>query len=324
MSVTGESVEAAFIALMGASLVLAAVRLRGQGALTWSTAVVLGAAGAAALVWKGSLAFGYSEDSTGWVELAETGFFLLFTSALLLWSSGLLARHARLLQEAARVRTQLVNVVGHDLAGPVTALKAQLFVLRRGVSPDDVRHVDAAASAVGRMERLVGDLRDLALADARKLRVETHPLDVGAVLEDVALGLRASFEAQGLRLVTQVPAGLRATGDAQRVAQVAANLLTNARKFTPAGGQVVLRAVAQPRGVRIAVVDEGRGLLPAEAARLFQPFSQVHAPAEAREGGTGLGLYICRSLVEAQGGRIGVQSDGLGKGCTFWFTLPPA
>jgi len=306
----------------------ALVRSRPVDRVTGSSLLL---AGLAAFAWKAPLFAGYSEDDYSLVELQETVFFVFLTLALFLWSSGLLARHARMLRAANdsllasnRARERLVHTISHDLAGPLSPIKIQMTLLAR--NPDDPAAVRERAETVGRnverMERLIGDLRDVALLDAGQLAIAPNAIDLAAVLRDAAATLRPKLEGNGIRLETSWPEPLPATADPQRVGQVLLNLLGNAGKFTPSGGTVRLEARTDGDRVVVAVADTGRGLEPDEAARLFQPFSQVHGDGESRERGTGLGLYICRSLVEAHGGRIRVESRGRGQGSTFTFDLP--
>jgi signal transduction histidine kinase len=104
--------------------------------------------------------------------------------------------------------------------------------------------------------------------------------------------------------------------------QVMGNLLSNALKFTPSGGRVAVQVTVEETRVQVDVTDTGRGLSQDEIARLFEPFSQVHAPGEIKERGTGLGLYISREILERHGGRVWAGSGGRGIGSTFSFVLP--
>ncbi|MCA1819117.1 MAG: HAMP domain-containing histidine kinase, partial [Halobacteriales archaeon] len=138
-----------------------------------------------------------------------------------------------------------------------------------------------------------------------------------------AESFQESAHERGVTLTVRASGPVPVEADHERLAQVLSNLLTNALKFTPAGGAVTLRVGAGPGGgAEVAVEDSGRGLTADEAARLFQPFSQVHDPGEVKEPGTGLGLYICKGIVEAHGGRIQVKSAGRAHGSTFTFELP--
>ena len=110
--------------------------------------------------------------------------------------------------------------------------------------------------------------------------------------------------------------------DEQRITQVVYNLVSNAIRFSPAGGHIWIRSHCADGKAIVEGVDSGRGLDPSEASRLFQPFVQVHQPDEPVAGGNGLGLYISKGIVEAHGGKLSVTSAGRGHGCTFWFEIP--
>jgi signal transduction histidine kinase len=145
------------------------------------------------------------------------------------------------------------------------------------------------------------------------------------MLEEITAALAAAASHKGLRLTCAWPADLPETlpGDGPRLRQVLLNLVSNAVKFTDAG-YVMLRAGRRPGpdgAVRFEVVDSGIGIAREDTELLFQPFSQVDGSDTRAHGGTGLGLAICKQLVEAMGGRIGVESSP-GAGSTFWFEVP--
>jgi len=328
-----EHVEAAAITGMGVvCLAVAITSLRRPLVLDRATASLLLVAGLAALLWKASLFFGYSEDDVPLVELQETVFFLSLAATLFLWASGQLGRHARLLQAsneqlraANAMRAELVQTISHDLAGPLTPMKVQVHLLGKRLPEGEGRGpLEIVKRNLDQMERLVGDLRDVALIDAGRLRIDPRPTDLAVLLDHAARTAGPTLEASGIRFETRWPQPLAIVADPQRIGQVLDNLLSNARKFTPGGGLIVLEASAQDGRARVAVRDSGRGLEPAERARLFRPFSQVHAAGESRERGTGLGLYICRNLAEQHGGRVWAESAGRGHGSTFLFELPLA
>jgi signal transduction histidine kinase len=134
--------------------------------------------------------------------------------------------------------------------------------------------------------------------------------------------MRSQTEQHRHRLELDLPAEpLQVTADRTRVRQVLLNLLSNAIKFTPAGGHLRLVGRAENGGARIEVVDSGIGIAPDDQPRLFREFVQLDMSASRQYEGTGLGLALCRRLVELHGGRIGVESTP-GRGSTFWFTLP--
>jgi signal transduction histidine kinase len=128
---------------------------------------------------------------------------------------------------------------------------------------------------------------------------------------------------QGIALEVAAPPRLPAVGDARRVEQVVANLLRNAVRATPPGGRIAVHARLHGGAAEVRVEDTGRGLSEAQLQALFQPFGQVHEGAEVPDG-TGLGLYLCRGIVEQHGGRLWAESAGPGRGAAFTFTLPQA
>ena len=229
------------------------------------------------------------------------------------------------LRELDRSRLQFVNNVAHDLASPIHPVRLQLAVLDAlpEINPEQKRKsLGILNRNVDQFERLLNDLRDVSKLEAGRLPLQLQEVDVASLLSSSCEGFTASAAQRGLQLECRAPTPLPCVADPQRVTQVIYNLVTNALKFTTSGGTVKVSALASGPVAEIRVTDTGRGLSPEERAKLFRPFSQVHDPTLYRERGTGLGLFICKGLVEAHGGSIGVLSDGLGKGSTFWFTLP--
>ena len=172
--------------------------------------------------------------------------------------------------------------------------------------------------------QLISELLDLSKIGAGRLELAREPLVLGPVLREAADSVHALVEAHHHTLVVEPPAAeVTVTADRTRLRQVLLNLLSNAIKFTPDGGRVTL--AARPEGadgcVRISVTDTGIGIAPQDQPKLFQEFVQVDASASRRYEGTGLGLALCKRLVELHGGGIGLDS-ALGRGSTFWFTLP--
>ncbi len=175
--------------------------------------------------------------------------------------------------------------------------------------------------------RLVDDLRDLALADAGQLRLKLQPLEVAPIVRATVDTLALAAEAQGVTLSVELPRNLPwVQADPDRLGQVLRNLLVNALQHTPAGGSVVIRATLAPEAVEIAVSDTGEGIAPEDLPHVFERFWRADVSRSRNRrwaGGTGLGLSVAQSLVEAQGGRIWAESVP-GQGSTFHFTLPVA
>ena len=170
-------------------------------------------------------------------------------------------------------------------------------------------------------ERIINDLLDLSRVIYGKLALEKEPVDAWEIAERSAEGMRAAFEGKGQTLVMHPPDGpLPVIADPVRLGQVMNNLLTNAMKFTPAGGTITVEGARDEQMARLRVSDTGSGIPPEQLPLVFQRFQQLGR--ERFSGGLGLGLAIVRALVELQVGRVGAASPGLGKGSTFTVWLP--
>jgi signal transduction histidine kinase len=168
---------------------------------------------------------------------------------------------------------------------------------------------------------MVDDLLESARIQSSHLLLRRQPMDLVPLARDAMANQVAVAKERGVTMSVEATGPAIVDADATRIAQVLDNFLNNALKFTKRGGTI--RVAVSAKG-RIEVVDDGIGLTEAAAAKLFQPFSQVHDAATLNVGGTGLGLYICKGIIDAHGGAIGAQSAGPGKGSRFWFELPLA
>ena len=167
---------------------------------------------------------------------------------------------------------------------------------------------------------MADDLLDAARLEAGTFALDLEEIDMVELLEPLIDGMMPVAADAGLRLAFEAPDGpVVARVDRKRICRVVSNLVGNALKFTPAGGSVRVKVGA---GVTCQVIDTGEGIAREDRARLFLRFSQLEA-GQRKKGSTGLGLSICKAIVEAHGGQIGVDSE-VGKGSTFWFTLPEA
>lgn len=227
-------------------------------------------------------------------------------------------------------KTQFLNTAAHELNTPLTPLRLQLHLLKAGsmgaLNERQAKAVALLDRNVSRLSGLVGEILEVARLQSGRVRLTPASVEVDAVVDEVIESFNETARKVGVALAFEGTPGLHVYADRNRFTQVLFNLVSNALKFTPAGGSVKIDA-RRPDGdpqVEIQVRDTGLGLTPEQMARLFQPFSQVHDPMAVPATGTGLGLYICKGLVEAQGGRITVKSPGPGAGSTFTFTLPVA
>jgi signal transduction histidine kinase len=221
---------------------------------------------------------------------------------------------------------QFLNNASHDLASPLTPIKLQLAILERVESDQLTERQKQALQVVARnvehMGMLVGDLKEASRIQAGKFQLFPEPCDLAGVVRDAVESFRDPAAEAGIGLdIKEGAPSMTANADRGRLTQVLYNLINNALKFTPPNGRVrVETSVAGPEAT-IKVRDTGLGLRPEDAAQLFKPFAQVHTAKEKKKG-SGLGLYICKGIVEEHGGRIWCQSAGPGKGTTFGFTIP--
>ncbi len=230
----------------------------------------------------------------------------------------------RALRQAERLKSDFVALVSHELRTPLTAIQGCVqTLLRAGDPPEAARsreflHIIAEQSE--RLQELIDNLLSLSQVEAGALRLRRETVQPGPVIAS-ALG-QLHDRLSGLRVQTDLPDGLPpVSADARRIEQVLLNLLDNARKFAPPGSLLTVAAAAQEHAVRICVCDQGPGVPAHARERIFERFYQIEQPATRNVGGSGLGLAICKAVVEAHGGRIGVE-DAPGGGAAFWFTLP--
>ena len=227
------------------------------------------------------------------------------------------------LGESERQRQNMVADAAHELRTPLTVLQGNLRAILDGVYPLNEVEVSRLYDETRLLSRLVDDLRELALADAGQLRMHLRPTDVGQVIRSTIDSLAPAAQAEGVVLTAEVSSDLPILqADPDRLTQVLRNLLLNALCHTPPGGSVTVSAKLEDDGVEIAVVDTGEGIAPEDLPHVFERFWRAD-PARARTGGTGLGLSVAQSLVNAQGGRIWAEGTP-GKGASFRFRLPLA
>ena len=237
--------------------------------------------------------------------------------------------HARLYQraqDAVRARDDVLAVVSHDLRNPLQAIMVASTIMlelvpRESRTPLDLQQLDIIGRSVDQMAALIQDLLDLAALERGSVTLQRAACSVRQLLSDAAQLFRPQAERTELRFLCRAPdADADVLADAARVQQVLGNLLGNARKFTPAGGQITLTAELLGGEARFSVADTGPGIPAEHLPHVFDRFWQAQ---RAQRGGAGLGLAIAQAIVAAHGGHIAVQSEP-GRGSTFHFTLPLA
>jgi signal transduction histidine kinase len=226
---------------------------------------------------------------------------------------------------ALQERDALLSVIAHDLRSPLTAVKgriqlAQLTLQREPLDPERVREMlSGAVPQVDRINRLLDDLLTTGNTNGTTLSVRPAELDLAPLLARVAQRWRSDARDHTIELHLIAP--LPVIGDADRLEQVLDNLLANAAKYSPKGSTIRLVGDVVGDEVRLSVSDQGAGIPPDEQAQLFERFYRRPEHRTGRQPGLGLGLFITRELVSAQGGRIWVESVP-GSGSTFVVSLP--
>jgi signal transduction histidine kinase len=231
------------------------------------------------------------------------------------------------LERAESLRRQMTADIAHELRTPLSVIQGNVEALQDGVFPLTIEALEPIQTKTALLSRLVQDLHNLALAEAGQLPLDRQPTELAKLIERIAAAFQPAAEAKSISLELEVRADLSpADVDPQRVEQVLVNLLSNALRHTPAGGAISIElASSGARQLGVRVTDSGPGI-PAEAlSKVFERFYRVEQGRARSESGqgSGLGLAVARSIVEAHGGSIGVENVP-GRGASFWLVLPAA
>jgi signal transduction histidine kinase len=227
------------------------------------------------------------------------------------------------LEDLERSRRDLVANVSHELKTPIAAIRAHLENLADGVEEADPKTLQVMLAQTERLTRLVDQLLDLSRLESGEVPFQREVVAIAPLVSRVFSEITIGRAISDVRLETEVPADVVAEADPERIHQVLFNLVDNAVRFTPPGGEIVVAASERDGRVQIGVADTGVGIAPDHLPRVFERFYRVDASRSRDDGGTGIGLAIARSIVEAHGGRIVAESDP-GHGSTFTFDLPAA
>ena len=242
---------------------------------------------------------------------------------------GVLAQAFNQMAEALELtdqrRLELIGTVAHELRTPLASIRGVMEGLVDGVLPPEPATYLGVQHEVARLQRLVRDLEELSRAEADQIPLDCRAVDAIDMVSPAVERLRPQFEDKGVALAVEEPAGLpMAWADPGRITQVLLNLLGNALQYTPAGGQVSLRAWRDDNTLRVTVQDNGAGIEPEHLGHIFERFYRVDKSRSRASGGSGIGLTISRRLVEAHGGQLWAASPGAGQGSTFTLSLPLA
>jgi diguanylate cyclase (GGDEF)-like protein len=226
-------------------------------------------------------------------------------------------------QQGHRKQTEFLAVLAHELRNPLATIRNASELLGR-VSGDEQEHMQAMIERqVVHMARLVDDLLDMSRFATGKLRLDRQTIDMTGILAAAIAGFRVAIQTRQHRLTVSLPPGrLELSGDAVRLAQVVNNLLDNASKYTPNGGDIGLSLVGGADQLVLTVSDNGIGITAAALPHIFDTFVQESHAVGFNGMGLGIGLSVVRELIEAHGGTVVATSAGIGRGSQFVVTLP--
>lgn len=229
-----------------------------------------------------------------------------------------------------RLKDEFVSLASHELRTPMTAIKSYLWLFlednKQMLNDKQKMYIERAYTSTDRLINLVNDMLNVSRIESGRLIINKKPMNLAQLIAEVINEITptANEENKSVLLIQPKEAVPQVDADPDKIKQVLLNLVGNSVKFTPPGGKIQIE-IAQPEGMlQVAVKDTGKGISREDTAKLFKKFGIVGTTTVLTHGAqsTGLGLYISKSIVELHGGKIWVESDGEGKGATFFFTLP--
>lgn len=231
-----------------------------------------------------------------------------------------MAAHLKNLEDS---RVQMIGDIAHELRTPLTVIKGAMEGLIDGVLKPEITNFEMVYRQAERLDRLVDDLQELNRIEIGGMELYPVPLEVTPVLRKIVDTYKLEFSRKEVDLTfSGSEKDLLILADNDRIEQIVINLLNNALRFTPPGGKVRVSIGSLEDFVQISVKDTGVGIPDEDLERIFNRFYRVDGSRSRQDGGSGIGLTIAKKLVEAHGGKIWAESDGLNKGAVFKFTLP--
>jgi signal transduction histidine kinase len=221
-------------------------------------------------------------------------------------------------------RRKLMGDLAHEMGTPLSVIQSNLEGILDGVVEASPEKMSTLHQEAMLLSRLVKDLRTLSQAEAGRLSLAPAPGDLGKLVSSIVTANDPEAARKGVSLSVGIEPGLpSAMMDEDRISQVVANLLSNALRYTPSGGKVVVSVSRDDGALSVSVADTGQGIPEADLPHIFDRYYRGPEPKEKRAGGSGIGLAVVKELVEAHGGRVWARSTP-GQGSTFFFTLPTA
>lgn len=228
--------------------------------------------------------------------------------------------------EAINIKSEFISMVSHELRTPLTIIKESVSLVYDGIAgsinADQKDFLSTAKNNVDRLSRLINDVLDYQKLEAHYIKFQMAEQSINDVVKEAGEGFKIPMQKKGLDLKFHLQEGLPPVNcDRDKIIQVLTNLMDNAMKFTEKGTIHLMTEILGDNAVKVSVKDEGRGIKEEDQGKLFKAFSQLLTEVGRKTGGTGLGLALCRKIIEEQNGQIGVSS-AWGKGATFYFILP--
>ena len=234
----------------------------------------------------------------------------------------------QLAESANRAKSEFLTNMNHELKTPLNAVigfsEAMLEGLSGQLTGRQAEYLDYIYRGGKHLQRLIDDILDLSRMEAGKMELEISEFLIKDIIDSSVFMFEEKAKRHALKLTSQVEHGIESiNADPLMVKQILRNIISNAIKFTPVGGSIHVAAELHDNGeaVEFSVRDTGIGIAPEDQSKLFQPFTQIDSSYTKKYEGTGLGLCLCKQIVELHGGSIGVESEQ-GKGSTFYFTIP--
>jgi len=235
------------------------------------------------------------------------------------------ARVHEQLRRTEKIRDRFLSVTTHELRTPLASIKSYLDIIDledpKSI-PDSVQsHLEVVERNTARLQSLTDGILDIQRMTAKRMKLNFEPLNFREIIDDSVSEIKPLIEERKQKLDVKIPVKpLMINGDKIRLSQVMTNLLGNAQKFTPVGGNIALQISDKKTYFEVRVTDSGIGIKKEDLKRIFEPFAAIKKTTYIK--GTGLGLSVTKGLVTEHGGKIWAESPGLGKGSTFTFTLP--
>jgi signal transduction histidine kinase len=233
------------------------------------------------------------------------------------------------LDNSEQSRRRLVSDVAHELRTPLTIIQGTVDGIADGVFQPDKEHLDSIREQTVLLTHLVNDLRELSMAESGQLKLDRHSSDMVDLVQRKITQFEVNASQKNIRLILQAQPAIPSINiDSKRIEQALGNLLSNAIRHTPEGGQITVSlkmvnadSKAEKNSLIVSVTDTGEGIPAEHLPHLFERFYRVETSRSRSEGGAGLGLAIVKQMVQAHGGQVWVESQP-GQGSTFYFSLP--